>query len=92
MKINNTGYSQYIEKTYKENKQEPGKLQDDKAVKRDRIELSDSFKEIKKYFSKTEDSGINLERVQQIKDAIGSGTYRVSSEELAGKIIQKMKE
>jgi len=92
MKVNNTGYNKYIEKLYKDNTYSAGKLKGGKEGKtHDRIELSDSFQEIKKYFSEI-DSDIDFERVSKIKDAIGSGTYKISSEELAGKIIQKMKE
>jgi len=44
------------------------------------------------YFDKMKDSDLNLDRVKSIKESIRSGTYRISSEELAEKIIQKMKE
>lgn len=94
MKINNSGYNQYLEKIYKESKQSNvSKSEEDTAAFiKDRIELSDSSKEIKMYFDKIKDSSINMERVNTIKEAIRSGTYRISSEELADKIVQKMKE
>lgn len=92
MKINNTGYNKYIENIYKERSQSVGIQKDGKENKAlDRIELSDSIKEIKNYFSKIE-SDIDVDRVSKIKAAIGSGTYQISSEELASRIIQKMKE
>lgn len=92
MKINSSGYNQYIEKLYKENKQTINKAKEEKETSNeDRIELSDSSKKIKKYIDQIKDSKINLERVETIKSAISSGTYRVSSEELAEKIVQKIK-
>lgn len=94
MKINNSGYNQYLEKIYKENKQSPVNKPEGEASSsiKDRIELSESSKEIKMYFDKIKDAPINMERVNTIKEAIRSGTYRISSEDLADKIVQKMRE
>ncbi len=94
MKVNHSGYSQYLEKLYNENKQSTvNKSKESSAsLEKDRIELSDSSKEIRMYFDKMKDSELNTDRVKKIKEAIHSGTYRISSEELADKIIQKIKE
>lgn len=94
MKINHTGYDQYIKKVYQSNKSIADKPKDDEtgSAQSDRIELSDSLKQIKKYLNNIKESEVNLERVDKIKNDLASGTYRISSEELADHIIQKMKE
>ncbi len=94
MKINSSGYNQYLEKLQKESQHSTVKKSEEgtSTFIKDRIEISDSSKEIKMYFDKMKDSDLNLDRVKSIKESIRSGTYRISSEELAEKIIQKMKE
>ncbi|MCG8484438.1 MAG: flagellar biosynthesis anti-sigma factor FlgM [Clostridia bacterium] len=93
MKINGTGYSQYIEKVYKENRKDVQSKKENTAKdKSDSIEISSSFREIQKYIDQMKEAQPDYERVGQIKDAIDAGTYRVSSKELAEKIVQKIKE
>lgn len=93
MKINHTGYDQYIKKVYQNNKEINDKPKEDtETTQSDRIELSDSLKQIKKYLSNLKNSEVDLERVEKIKNDLASGTYRISSEELADRILQKMKE
>lgn len=92
MKINGTGYSQYIEKVYKENRKSTQAKKENTQDKSDSIEISSSFREIQKYIDQMKEAQPDYERVYQIKSAIDAGTYRVSSKELAEKIVQKIKE
>ncbi len=94
MKVNHSGYSQYLEKSYNKNKESTVNKSSEafESFGKDRIEISNSSKEIKMYFDKMKDSEINIDRVKRIRDAIHSGTYPISSEELADNIIKKMKE
>lgn len=93
MKINRAGYSQYVEKTYKDNKKDiQAKKENNTRDKNDTIEISSSFREIQNYIDQMKEAQPDIERVGQIKSAIDSGTYRVSSKELAEKIVQKIKE
>jgi anti-sigma28 factor (negative regulator of flagellin synthesis) len=73
---------QYLDNSIKSNK-------DIKVEKRDdiiNIEISDTAKAIINRINQSKDSGIS-ERVEVIRQAIISGNYKVSSEEIADKII-----
>lgn len=91
MKVNNTGYTHYIEKLYNDNKKSTNKAGVEDTTTKDRIELSDESKEIKKYFDQVKGSSTDSKNIESIKSAIQAGTYQVSSKELAEEILKKMK-
>lgn len=93
MKINGAGYNQYIEKTYKNNKKDiQPKEKGIPKENNDTIEISSSFREIQKYIDQMKEAQPDIARVEQIKSAIDTGNYHVSSKELAEKIVQKIRE
>lgn len=88
MKIDRIGYAQLVQKLEKsKGAGKAGGRHDGK----DTIELSDASKKIKEYAEvvKTMESS-NLEKVEEIKTKLASGTYKVSSKELAERILSEI--
>ncbi len=91
MKINRSNYSQFINQLYKKN-------HENKYVKRenikdhwDRIELSKTSKDIQNYIEKVKQlEGNQREKIARIKQTLQSGTYQISSKELAGIIMEQI--
>ena len=92
VKINSTGYTHYIDKSYGENKKNIEIYASDDETSSDRVEISNASKEIKSYFDQPRDTAIETQRVSTIKSAIQAGTYKVSSDELAQQIVSKINE
>ncbi len=84
MKVNRTGYTQMIQQLEKAKKTEKGSP----AEKKDTIEISKESIKINEYLKNSKVS--NAEKVEQIKSQLKKGTYKVSSEKLAGKILEKI--
>lgn len=88
MKINSTNinsimnaYNTQMENKYHKNTPKPNK---------DKIEISENGKYLSKINSSKEE--INLEKVNEIKNKIENGTYKIDSRKIAQKIIDSMKE
>lgn len=92
MKINRPNYVQFINQMYNKNNDKYEK-KEKKDTQSDRIELSKTSHDLKKYIEqiKKAETG-NEEKIQKIKELLDQGTYKVSSKELAGIIVDKMKE
>lgn len=60
--------------------------------KGDRIEISNTGKEISKYVDMAKNTETRNARVEEIKELISQGKYRVDSEKLAKSIIEHIKE
>ncbi|HKL10802.1 MAG TPA: flagellar biosynthesis anti-sigma factor FlgM [Clostridia bacterium] len=90
MKINRTGYAQLVRKL--ENGKGAHKASR-KYDEKDTIELSEASIKIKKYADtmKTMESE-NVEKIETIKAKLSSGTYKISSKELADRILIEIKE
>jgi negative regulator of flagellin synthesis FlgM len=69
------------------------KKSDRRPEGKDTIELSDASKRIKEYaeIARTMESS-NIDKVEAIKSKLASGTYKVSSKELAERILSEIKE
>lgn len=78
-----------INKQYLENSIKPNKSSNKDVKKNDivNIEISDTAKTLVNTISNSEDAGIS-ERVEAIRQSIISGTYKVSPEEIADKIVE----
>lgn len=78
-----------INKQYLENSIKPNKSSNKDVKKNDivNIEISDTAKTLVNTISNSEDVGIS-ERVEAIRQSIISGTYKVSPEEIADKIVE----
>ena len=98
MKIDNAGYSKYISRSYDKTNistkiganHEEQKNKNNIAT--DSLEISSSYREISRYVEQIRSKDVDMDRVNYIKSAIEKGQYTVSSKELAGKIIDKIKE
>lgn len=89
MKIDRIGYAQLVQKLEKSKRAgKTGGMLDGK----DTIELSDTSKKIKEYAEvvKTMESS-NLDKIQEIKDKLANGSYKVSSRELADRILSEIR-
>ena len=86
MNIKSINYTN-INNTYKTNKAEVKPMDNKKS---DTVEISDLGKYLNKINNKDQED-INMDKVNDIKRRIESGTYRVDSNELAKKIIEKTK-
>lgn len=78
-----------INKQYLDNSIKPSK-NSNKDVKKNNIvnvEISDTAKTLINKVSNSEDTAIS-ERVEGIRQSIISGTYKISPEEIAGKIVK----
>lgn len=88
MKINSTNLNG-LYKLYKSQSYESTKIENSKSYK-DKIILSDTGKYISKINEKSED--IDIDKINEIKEKIKSGTYSPNSGDIAKKIIDKIKE
>ncbi len=71
-------------------KQNTLKLSSNNEIKNsDKIELSKLGKEISKYIE--DSSSFNTNKVEEIKEKIKNGTYKVNEEELAKSILDEIK-
>lgn len=89
MKINN-GYNQYVNNSLRYNKEttenkniKPQSTVSEEAVK---VEISDAAKQV----AKANNNAAFSERVQAIKQAVLNGTYEVSPEKIADKMVDEM--
>ncbi|MTI65743.1 MAG: flagellar biosynthesis anti-sigma factor FlgM [Firmicutes bacterium] len=90
MKVNSSSYSQLIKRLNKQ-KAETKYKNKKKETTKDRIELSTSSKALNTYKNQMKNTKAKkAETVARIKNEISSGSYKVSSEKLAKKIIEKM--
>lgn len=91
MKINGQNYVQFINQMYKKNSENKWEKRDKNDITKDRIEISKSSQDVKKYIDqmKQMESG-NKEKIERIKESMGKGTYKVSSQKLAEIILDKM--
>lgn len=82
-----------VTRLYNENKQKaPGNRQK-QAYKSDTVEISREGTEIARYVAQAKDlSDERIQRVNDIKNRIQDGTYKVSSEDLALRILDSIKE
>ncbi len=89
MKIDRIGYAQLVQKLEKCKSVGKSGIRPDG---KDTIELSDASKKIKEYAEvvKTMESS-NLDKVEAIKTNLASGTYKVSSKELANRILSEIR-
>jgi negative regulator of flagellin synthesis FlgM len=94
MKINNINSISYVNKVYKKNSS-----QSEKRITRtgdgpfkDRIELSDLSKEIQNHIRDIENTNVDQGRLDRIKRAIENGSYQVSVEQLADRILERINE
>ncbi|MBN2258968.1 MAG: flagellar biosynthesis anti-sigma factor FlgM [Clostridiales bacterium] len=85
MKINRSGYTQMIQQMEQVKK---AKTDSSSVEKKDSIEISKESMKINEYVKNSQTS--NAERVEQIKNQLKEGTYKVSSEKLAEKILEKI--
>lgn len=88
MKINRTGYAQFVQKL--EKSIEKNNISS-KSGEKDTIKLSEASQKIKDYAKamKTMDFG-NANKVESIKAKLQAGTYKVSSRELADRILAEI--
>lgn len=86
MKINNNGYVARIYQNYQKADQVSKKSQ----VKSDNIQLSESAREISKLIKETKNlPEIREEKIARIKAEIQNGTYHVTAQQLAAKMLQQ---
>ncbi len=90
MKIDRIGYAQIVQKLEKNREV---KKSDRSPEGKDTIVLSDASKKIKEYadIARTMESS-NIDKVEAIKSKLASGTYKISSKELANRILSEIKE
>jgi negative regulator of flagellin synthesis FlgM len=91
MKINGPNYSQFINQLYKKNSNNKFEKRENVKTNKDTIEISKTSKDVRKYIEKMKDIETgNQEKIERIKEALDSGTYKVSSKDLAKVIVNKM--
>ncbi len=91
MKINGANQIPYANQIYQKNCKNTVEKKEDSEALKDRIELSKTSQEVKKYIDKIDhiETG-NQEKIERIKKAIENGIYQVSSEEIAKVILDKI--
>ena len=90
MKINKVN-NQYLDThTYKA-KEEKQKNIEIKKENNVNIQISNSAKELVQKISQSDDVEFS-EKVEKIRQSVQAGTYKVSSEDIAGKILQAIQE
>lgn len=89
MKINN-GYNQYVNNSLRYNKEttENKNIKSQATVSEEavKVEISDAAKQV----AKANNNIVFSERVQAIKQAVLNGTYEVSPEKIADKMVADM--
>lgn len=89
MKISNEQLSQIL-KTYNRKDSSNSKSQVEKKGKNDKLSLSLEVKEIQKAKKALEKQpAVRKEKVEDLKQRIKSGTYNVSGEEVAEKMLSR---
>ncbi len=88
MKINKI-YTQFIDKNIYNAKDENKKKINSDNKSYVNVEISKSAKELAKRLEQLEDTNIS-ERVEKIRKSILNGTYKVSSEDIANKILDSI--
>ena len=63
-----------------------------KEIKPDRISLSDKYKENSSLNKKGIVSDVRYDLVKKYREILADGSYQIKSDELADKIVQKVKE
>ncbi|MDD5228581.1 MAG: flagellar biosynthesis anti-sigma factor FlgM [Methylococcales bacterium] len=58
------------------------------TVKSDSVLITNTVMEIKKSFESSARSGVDVERLARIKQAIEDGTYEINPDRIAAKMIQ----
>lgn len=95
MKINGTNRIDYVNQAYRKNANNVTNA-DKKSTSlttQDSIELSETSKELKKQIEKLSAADTtDKQKIESIKLAIQDGTYRVSPEKLADKMIHTIRE
>lgn len=89
MKINRTGYAQFV-KNLEKSRKAP---QTEKTPEgKDTIQLSEASQKIKTYAEalRTMETG-KADKLEAIRAKLDAGTYRISSKELAEKILAELK-
>lgn len=98
MKIDNSGYNKYVIKAYekmdttKKSESNDEEKKSNNSIATDSFEISSASKEISRYIEQLKSQDVDMEKVNQIKNAIAKGQYQVSPEELARKMIERMRE
>ncbi|MFA5527166.1 MAG: flagellar biosynthesis anti-sigma factor FlgM [Peptostreptococcales bacterium] len=100
MKIDNSGYSKYVIKAYekmdgtKKTESDNEGKKNNNNIAADSFEISSASKEISRYIEqiRNQNVDVDMEKVNQIKNDIAKGQYAISPEEIAKKMIEKMKE
>lgn len=82
-RLNNIN-QQYLDNSIKPNKNSNKDVKKNDIVN---IEISDTAKTLINKVSNSEDAGIS-ERVESIRQSVISGSYKVSPEEIAGRIVK----
>lgn len=88
MNINSIKFEK-IEKMYKNNKKEVFGNKKQQQINKDVLEISDLGKYLNKVNFREEK--MRLDKINDIKKRIENGTYKVDSNDLAKKIVEKMK-
>lgn len=88
MNINSIKFEK-IEKIYKNNKKEVFGNKKQQQINKDVLEISDLGKYLNKVNFREEK--MRLDKINDIKKRIENGTYKVDSNDLAKKIVEKMK-
>jgi negative regulator of flagellin synthesis FlgM len=88
MKVSNVGK---VINVYKNNAN-VNKKDENKKTAGDRIEISNTGREISKYVEIAKNTEIKNNRVDEIKELIKQGKYNIDSEKLAKGILDEMKE
>lgn len=82
-----------IGKIYSENMAKTSSRNEKAGKKYDSIEISKEGQEISRYVNMAKEvSDVRMQKVNDIKDRIQKGLYRVSSEDLAAEILKTINE
>lgn len=92
MKINNSDYSKHINKIYTQNQENIQNKKINQKSKNDKIEISESSKILTKKINDPKIQSDIPKRVEKIREALLEGTYHISSEKIADKMIKIISE
>lgn len=82
-----------IGKIYSQNMARASSGSEQASKQYDSIEISKEGQEISRYVNMTKEvSDVRMQKVNDIKDRVQKGLYRVSSEDLAAEILKTIKE
>ena len=89
MKINRTGYAQFVKRLEKSNSVHKT---NSNGEKNDKIEISEASRKIKEYSDVIKASeSANADKIESIRAKLDSGTYQISSKQLADRILDEIK-